>query len=79
MKPDKVHATLDARGLLCPMPVVKATKAIQPLAPGQILEILATDKGSCIDIPAWCESRQHQLLHADQVDHVYRYYVRKGS
>lgn len=79
MKPEQIHASLDARGLLCPMPVVKAARAIQPLQSGEVLEILATDKGSCVDIPAWCGARKHELLHTDQVDQVYRYYVRKGS
>lgn len=79
MKPAQIDATLDARGLLCPMPVVRATKAAQSLGAGQVLEILATDKGACIDIPAWCQARKYELLHQDQEGNVYRFYVRKGS
>ena len=39
-------ATLDATGLLCPLPVLKARRALKPLAPGGVLEVLATDPGA---------------------------------
>lgn len=79
MKPEKVDATLDARGMLCPMPVVKATKAIQTVADGGVMEVLATDKGACADIPAWAKARGYTLLHQDQEGDVYRFYVKKGK
>lgn len=78
MKPETVHATLDARGLACPMPVVRAAKSIQTIATGEVLEVLATDKGACHDIPAWCRSRNYDLIHNDQVDDCFRFYIRKG-
>lgn len=78
MKPEKVHATLDARGMLCPMPIVKSAKAIQQVPDGEVLEILVTDRGACVDIPAWCSSRKHTLLFQDQEENVYRFYVRRG-
>jgi tRNA 2-thiouridine synthesizing protein A len=59
IKEDKV---LDARGLLCPMPVVKASKEIRSLEDGQILKILATDRGSIADFPAWAEDTGNELL-----------------
>ncbi|BAS29227.1 hypothetical protein LIP_3415 [Limnochorda pilosa] len=74
-----MDSSLDARGLLCPMPVVRARQAMQDLDAGDVLEILATDRGSVTDIPAWCESQEHQLLHWEEQDGVFRYYVRKGS
>ncbi|BDG61476.1 sulfurtransferase TusA family protein [Caldinitratiruptor microaerophilus] len=79
MKPEKVDSTLDARGLLCPMPVVRASRAIRDLPAGAILEVLATDRGSVTDIPAWCESQKHELLHWEEDGGVFRYYVRKGG
>lgn len=79
LKPEQVDATLDARGMLCPMPIVKTNKAMEPLRPGQVLELLATDKGSCVDVPAWCSSRKHTLLHTDTEGSVYRFYIKKGS
>jgi len=60
------------------MPVVKAAKGIQAIGDGAILEILATDKGSCKDIPAWCRTRNLTLLYTDEADGYFRFYVRKG-
>jgi tRNA 2-thiouridine synthesizing protein A len=57
-----VDDTVDARNLMCPMPVLAATKAMRFLEPGQVLEILATDKGALSDIPAWAEDNGHDLL-----------------
>ncbi|MFZ5823718.1 MAG: sulfurtransferase TusA family protein [Bacillota bacterium] len=78
MKPEKVYQTLDARGLLCPMPIVRSTKAMAEVPEGEVLEILATDKGACVDVPAWCNARKYTLLHQDQQENVYRFYVKKG-
>jgi tRNA 2-thiouridine synthesizing protein A len=76
IKEDKL---LDARGLLCPMPVVKAGKEIRDLEPGQVLKILATDRGSVADVPAWAEDTGHELLERHEEDGVYVYFVRKGE
>ena len=54
--------TLDASGLLCPMPVVKTAKAMKALAAGEVLKLIATDRGSIADIPAWAESTGNELL-----------------
>lgn len=54
--------TLDTRGLLCPMPVIKTQNAIRTLAAGDILTVLATDPGVLHDIPAWCRINGHQVL-----------------
>ena len=56
----RVDMTVDAKGLSCPMPIVKTKKAINDLQPGQVLEVQATDKGSKADIKAWAESTGHQ-------------------
>jgi tRNA 2-thiouridine synthesizing protein A len=70
---------LDARGLLCPMPVVKAAKAIKELEPGQVLKILATDRGSIADMPAWAEDTGNELLEWHDEAEQLVYYIRKGS
>jgi len=57
---------LDATGLSCPLPVLKARKALRDMAPGQTLELLATDPGALDDVPAFCESAGHELLEADR-------------
>lgn len=53
---------LDARGLLCPLPVMRAQDCARALRPGALLEIIATDPGVLHDIPAWCRVHGHRLL-----------------
>lgn len=60
-----VKETLDVRGLACPMPVVKTRLAIDKLAPGEVLRVLATDRGSLTDIPAWAGATGNKLLSAE--------------
>ncbi len=69
---------LDARGLLCPMPVVKAAKEMRSLDDGDILKILATDRGSIADFPAWAEDTGNELLEwHEEGDGVLVFYMRK--
>ena len=74
----KVAKTLDAKGLDCPMPLLKAKKAIESLKSGQILEILGTDEGSKIDLPGWCERVGHTFLGAKDEANYFRFYIKKG-
>jgi TusA-related sulfurtransferase len=69
---------LDARGLLCPMPIVKAGKEMRTLADGEVLKILATDRGAIADVPAWADDTGNTLLswHEDP-DGTLVFYVRK--
>lgn len=53
---------LDARRLLCPMPVIRVQDAIDGLAPGEILEVTCTDPGALNDVPAWCRINGHKVL-----------------
>jgi TusA-related sulfurtransferase len=69
--------TLDAKGLKCPMPVVKTSKEVKNIAVGGILEILATDPGSMADITAWTKSTGNELLKAEKDGDVFRFYVRR--
>ncbi len=71
--------TLDTKGLQCPLPILKTKKAIGDLAPGQTLEIFATDPGSVADIDAFCRYGKHTLVETDETDGVFRYLVRKGG
>ncbi len=59
---------LDARGLLCPMPVIRTQQRVATLAAGDILEVLATDPGVLHDIPAWCRVHGHELLETARVE-----------
>lgn len=72
-----VDKTLDAKGLKCPMPVVKTSKEVQTIPVGGILEVLATDPGSMADITAWAKSTGHELLKAEKGDGVFKFYIRR--
>lgn len=74
MKADK---TLDAKGLACPMPIVRTKKAMDTMESGQILEILATDKGSCNDLTAWAKAGGHEMLEQTEDHGVYTFYIKK--
>jgi len=74
----KVAKTVDAKGLDCPMPLLKAKKAIEALESGQVLEILGTDEGSKIDLPGWCERVGHTFLGAEDEEKFFRFYIKKG-
>ncbi|KXG10019.1 Sulfurtransferase TusA [Anoxybacillus sp. P3H1B] len=74
-----VNMTVDAKGLSCPMPIVKSKKAINELQPGQVLEIQATDKGSKADIKAWAESTGHQYIGTMEEGNVLKHYIRKAG
>lgn len=57
--------SLDARGLLCPLPVIRTQDRVRRLPPGATLDVLATDAGTLHDIPAWCRVHGHQLITAE--------------
>ncbi|SFE97751.1 sulfurtransferase TusA family protein [Alteribacillus iranensis] len=73
------NETLDAKGLACPMPIVRTKKAMTDLEPGQVMEVQATDKGSTADLKAWAESTGHQYLGTVEEGEVLKHYVRKAS
>ncbi len=74
-----VSLTLDLKGLLCPLPVVKMSKAIKGLEVGQIVEATATDPGVMADIPAWCRSTGNTLLALDRRDDHFVFRVRRDA
>lgn len=73
----KVDEVVDARNLMCPMPVLAATKAMRRLEPGQVIKVMATDKGSLSDMPAWADDNGYAMLSMGTEDGVLVYYVRK--
>ena len=70
---------LDVKGLACPMPVLRAKKALKALTPGEELEVLSTDPGSVKDFDAFCAATGHGLAAADEADGVYRFVIRKKA
>ncbi|WP_071396230.1 sulfurtransferase TusA family protein [Bacillus tuaregi] len=79
MEPIKAHEIVDAKGLACPMPIVRTKKAMTNLDAGQVLEVQATDKGSKADIKAWADSTGHQYLGTVEDGDVLKHYLRKSS
>lgn len=75
----KADVQLDAKGLACPMPIVKTKKAMNDVNDGQILEVQATDKGSIADLKAWSESVGHQYIGTKEEDGVLLHYIRKSG
>lgn len=69
---------VDATGLSCPMPVVKAKKGIDTLESGQTLEIYTTDQGSKSDLTAWAKSAGHELVNLEEVDGVFKFFIKKA-
>lgn len=74
---DEVATTLDVKGLQCPMPLLKAKKALNDLAPGDLLRVVATDPGSVKDFEVFSRQSGHELLESEDNDGVYSYLLRK--
>ena len=70
---------LDARDLICPIPVLKARKALNALPVGAILEVLATDPAAPGDFTAFCEATGHALLSTDEVDGAMLFRIEKAG
>ncbi|MEX2556471.1 MAG: sulfurtransferase TusA family protein [Actinomycetota bacterium] len=71
---DKV---LDVKGLLCPLPVIKLSKAIKEIEVGQVVQMLATDPGAQPDMDAWAKNTGHELIDSDVDSDVFRFWVRR--
>ena len=71
--------TLNARRLLCPMPVIRTQDAVKKLAVGEILEIIGTDSGILQDIPAWCRINGHNVLDTFTDDFEYHIILQVGK
>ena len=73
----KADQTLDCIGLYCPMPIVKTAAKIKELKQGEVLEVLADDKGIKEDMPAWCEATGHECLGMEEEVGEIKVYVKK--
>lgn len=71
--------TLDATGLNCPLPILKAKAAIKEVPSGGTLEVLATDPGTVADFDAFCRATGHELLESGEDDGVYRFIIKSKS
>jgi TusA-related sulfurtransferase len=74
---DTPRLSLDFKGLLCPMPVVKMAQAIKQVQVGELIEAIATDPGVMADIPAWARSTGHELVSLEKLDKVFKFVVKR--
>ena len=70
---------LDAKGLNCPLPILRAKKALAGMAAAQTLEILATDPGSIKDFEAFCRTTGHALVEQENDGKIFRFVIRKAG
>lgn len=68
---------LDAKGLNCPLPILKTKKALKDVPVGETLEVLSTDPGSVADFEAFCRTTGNQLVEKSTEDGVYRFIIRR--
>ena len=74
----QIDRTLDARGLACPMPIVKTAQRMKTMTSGQTLEVLSTDAGSVKDFAAWSRTTGNALLESTSDAETYRFLLRKA-
>jgi len=72
------HDELDAKGLNCPLPILRAKKAVNKLESGQVLKIIATDPGSVKDFEAFCNQTGNALLESTADAGTFTFYIQKG-
>jgi len=73
----EITRSIDARGLSCPMPIVKTAQGIKDIPSGGALELLATDAGSVKDVAAWCHATGNELVEQTSDGAVYRFVIRR--
>ncbi len=73
----EIIQTIDARGLSCPMPIVKTAQAVKAIPSGAVVELVATDPGSIKDIAAWCRATGNELVEQTSDGAVYRFVIRR--
>ncbi len=70
---------LNARGLLCPIPVIRTQTLVRKLPSGDVVHVIGTDPGILHDIPAWCRVHGHELVSTDQQDREYHVVLKVGT
>ena len=74
-----VDQVLDCTGMLCPLPVVKTTKAIKQMEIGQVLKMIATDRGAPPDMAAWSRQTGHQILDQATEGNKFIFYIKRAK
>jgi tRNA 2-thiouridine synthesizing protein A len=71
-----IDVEVDVQGLSCPLPILRAKKALSGMASGQMLQVLATDSGAWDDFDYFCKNAGHALLSREEKEGVYRFVIR---
>jgi tRNA 2-thiouridine synthesizing protein A len=71
------NQVLDAKGLNCPLPILKAKKALKDVLVGETLEVLATDPGAVADFQAFCRATRNELVESTAENEVYRFVIKR--
>jgi len=74
-----ITKTMDLKGLLCPMPIVKLSRAIKEVEIGQSIEAIATDPGVMADVPAWCRTTGNELVALEKQEKQFHFIVRRNK
>ncbi|WP_311949748.1 sulfurtransferase TusA [Halomonas piscis] len=69
-------ALLDTSGLYCPEPVMLMHNRVRDMAPGEVLQVVATDPATTRDVPKFCQFLGHELMEQHTTDEIYRYFIR---
>lgn len=78
MTTQTIHTTVDAKGLSCPMPIVKTAQAAKDVPAGALIEVLATDPGSVKDFAAWARSTGNDIVEQSEDAGVFRFVVKRA-
>ena len=71
--------TLDTKGMICPLPILKAKKALKGLASGEVLEVIATDPGAVKDFDSFCRTTGNELMDTADADGIFTFTIKKGA
>jgi tRNA 2-thiouridine synthesizing protein A len=72
-----IATSLDVKGLSCPLPIITTAKAMKQMAPGQLLEVFATDPGSVPDFKAWAQATGNALVESSQSAEIFHFVLKK--
>jgi tRNA 2-thiouridine synthesizing protein A len=75
---EAIHSTVDAKGLSCPMPIVRTAQHVKSVPAGALIEVLATDPGSVKDFAAWTRSTGNAIVEQSESGGVYRFVIKKA-
>jgi tRNA 2-thiouridine synthesizing protein A len=79
MRDHKPVRTVDTSGQCCPVPMLETNRAIKSLRAGEVLEVIATDTGARMDIPAWCGRTGHALIQTREQGESVHFFIRRRS